>query len=239
MKKIFYLIIPFIGLSKFGIAQEYLPTSEGEVIKHTYYTLSYLENFEQAEWVYYLLTPDMLKGNANRVDRFRPDSKVVSGSAQLADYKGSGYDRGHLVPAGDMKTNDIAMSESFYMSNISPQSPSFNRGVWKSLETLIRSWASKNTLHIVTGGVLKDGLEEIGGNGVDVPTYFYKVVYAPNDNEMIAFVLPNEKSKKNLSEYITCVDIVEQLTGIDFFPQLPDEFEEDLENKVSFFHWDF
>ena len=117
------------------IAQELLPTSTtGQIIKHQYFTLSYSEPHEQAEWVYYKLTPQLINGTQSRTDNFRTDPMVTSGSAQLNDYKGSGFDRGHLCPAADMKINRDAMSETFYMSNMSPQHPSFNRGIWKKLK---------------------------------------------------------------------------------------------------------
>ena len=232
MKKLLFLFL-FFGLNQLGIAQEYIPKSNREVVKHSYYTLSYLEDFEQAEWVYYVLTPEMLKGNATRRDNFRADPKISTGSAQLSDYKKSGFDRGHLAPAADMKVNNLAMSESFYMSNMSPQSISFNRGIWKKLEALIREWASKEKIHIATGGILVNGLQEIGFNGVDVPKHFYKVVYAPEKGKMIAFVLPNEKGQKTLSEYVVSVDKVEALTGINFFPQLTDEIEQRPESKIN------
>ena len=239
MKKILMIIMLFFTASVYSQQFELLPKSKGEIIEHKYYTLSYLENFEQAEWVYYVLTPEMLKGSANRTNDFRVDPKVSSGSAQLIDYKNSGYDRGHLAPAGDMKRNRSAMSESFYMSNISPQSPSFNRGIWRSLEVLVRKWASREKLYIATGGILVSGLQEIGINGVDVPKHFYKVVYDPDNGKMIAFVLPNEKGQKSLKEYVVSVDRVERLTGIDFFPQLIDEIEENLESKINLFNWTF
>ena len=239
MKKILTTAMLFLATFIYSQHFELLPKSKGEIIEHKYYTLSYLENFEQAEWVYYVLTPEMLKGSANRTNDFRADPKVSSGSAQLIDYKGSGYDRGHLAPAGDMKRNRFAMSESFYMSNISPQSPSFNRGIWRSLEALVRKWASRDKIHIATGGILVSGLQEIGVNGVDAPKYFYKVIYDSDNRKMIAFVLPNEKGQKALREYVVSVDRVEKLTGIDFFPQLIDEIEENLESKINLLNWTF
>ncbi len=238
MQKLLFILF-FLGSNLLSTAQEYLPKSNGEVIKHSYYTLSYLEDFEQAEWVYYVLTPKMLRGNVRRTNNFRADPKISTGSAQLSDYRNSGYDRGHLVPAGDMKLNNLAMSESFYMSNMSPQSVSFNRGIWKKLEYIIRGWASEGEIHIATGGILISGLQEIGYNRVDVPKYFYKVVYAPNYNKMIAFILPNKKGQKALKNYVVSVDKVEELTNIDFFPQLLDEVEERLENRVNLSDWTF
>ncbi len=237
LKYLFFIL--FNLTSVLVLSQEYLPISKGEVIKHTYYTLSYLEKYEQAEWVYYILTPQMLQGNTKRDDSFKSDSFVSTGSSQLIDFKNSGYDRGHLAPAGDMKINKLAMRESFFMSNISPQHPSFNRGIWRSLETLVRNWASKNKLYIVTGGVLTKGLSEIGVNHVDVPNYFYKIVYNPIENKMIAFVLPNKKGEKSLKEYVVSVDMIEKLTNIDFFSQLPDQKENQLEANTNLNDWNF
>lgn len=227
----------FIGINRLGVAQEFLPKSNGKIVTHTYYTLSYSEEHEQAEWVYYALTPAMLKGQVARTNNFRSDPKVFSGSAQSADYKYSGYDKGHLVPAGDMTISIVAMRESFYMSNMSPQSPSFNRGIWKKLENLVRKWASEEKLHIATGGILVNGLQELGENGVDIPKHFYKIIYAPDKQEMIAFILPNEKVQNALSNYVVSVDSVETLTHIDFFPQLPDDIEQRIESKVNPTHW--
>ena len=111
-----------IGLS----AQDLLPTSTtGQVVTHTFYTLSYSEPHEQAEWVFYELTPALVNGSTPRKDDFRPDPLVSTTSAQLSDYRGSGFDRGHLCPAGDMKINHTAMSETFFMSNMSPQVAGF------------------------------------------------------------------------------------------------------------------
>jgi len=232
------LIFSVTGIS----AQQLLPTSTtGEIVKHTYYTLSYSEEHEQAEWVYYELTPDLINGSVSRTDNFRPDSKVTTGSAQLLDYRGSGYDRGHMCPAADMKINRTAMSESFFMSNMSPQSPSFNRGIWKSLEATVRNWAiQEGRIYVVTAGVLKPDLREIGYNGVDVPEQYYKVIYDPTGQQkMIALVLPNTKGTKPLEDYVVSVDYVESLTGIDFFPDLEDGLENRLEASSDASQWEF
>jgi endonuclease G, mitochondrial len=114
------LIFSVTGIS----AQQLVPASTtGHIIEHTYFTLSYSETHEQAEWVYYELTPDFINGSLARTDDFRRDTDIKTGSAQLEDYQGSGFDRGNLCPAGDLKLNRVSMSESFLMANMSPQTP--------------------------------------------------------------------------------------------------------------------
>ncbi len=237
-KKLFFLLIIF-WVSQLGSSQEYFPKSKGKIIKHSYYTLSYLENYGQAEWVYYVLTPEMLEGDINRTNNFRLDPKTALNSGQLFDYNNPNYEKGHLAPAGDMKISSLAMSESFYMSNISPQSPSFNRGIWKSLENRVRVWANRGEIHIVTGSIFTNTLEEVSFKEIDVPKYFYKVIFDPFKNEMIAFVLPNEKGQSPLIDYVVSVDKVEELTSIDFFPQLSDTIENKLESRVTLSNWTF
>ena len=235
MKKLIPLLfIPFIS---FG--QKFLPKSNGETIFHTNYTLSYNEFHEQAEWVHYYLDINKLNASVDRTNDFRFDNSVSTGSASLNDYKYSGYDRGHLAPAGDMKINKNTMSESFLLSNISPQNASFNRGGWKKLESQVRAWAEKNNLYVITAGVLEDDLNKIGLNGVSVPRNFYKIVYDPINQKMIAFLMPNIKTSKPLSSYVVNVDRIESITGIDFFTEIEDEFEEILESQIDVRKWDF
>jgi hypothetical protein len=192
MKRLLLLQLIFLPVFLFGQC-DLLPTSTThEIIKHSYYTLSYSKRDEQAEWVSYLLTRSMLTGQSERGNNFRPDPSVPSGSAQLVDYKNSGYDRGHLCPAGDMTFNAEAMSETFFLSNMSPQVPAFNRGIWKNLETLVREWAEEDdSIFIVTGGILRESKGTIGPDRVTVPSRFYKVIYdLTGEKKMIAFILP-------------------------------------------------
>ena len=121
------------------------------------------------------LTAKEVNGKYERSDNFRKDPHVSTESATLSDYKGSGYDRGHIIPAADMKWSPDAMSASFFMSNMSPQDPSFNRGIWKKLEEQVGKWALENSeIYIVTGPVLTDGpYQTIGVNKVAVPKYYY------------------------------------------------------------------
>lgn len=220
-------------------AQEYEPGLPDSriIVRHFAYTLEYSEKHEQAIWVAYFLTPERTRGIWKRCDHFRADPMIPTGSAEPEDYKGSGYDKGHLAPAADMAWDSTAMCESFYMSNMSPQTPSFNRGVWKRLEDQVRTWAEESdTLWIVTGPVLKESLPSIGTNHVNVPEYFYKVILGVKGTEWegVGFVLANEGSKKPLDSFAVTIDSVESLTGLDFFPDLPDSLEKLIESSVTF-----
>jgi len=208
---------------------KFLPSSNGEVVEHTYYSLSYLEEHEQAEWVHYKLNSTMLKGEIPRKKNYTIDRKVSTGSAKTSDYTNSGFDRGHLVPAADMKMDFTSVKEAAYMSNISPQKPKFNNGVWSRLEKRIRLRAKKSELYITTGGVLSPAdLKKIGKNNVSVPDQFYKIIYDVKNQKMFAYLMPNKKIESR-EKYVVTVDSIETLTGIDFFADLSDDLEDKLE----------
>ena len=204
-----------------------------EIIHHTGYSLLYSEEHEQPYWVAYLLTAEEIAGDIDRTDNFRADSDIDTGSASLSDYRGSGYDRGHLAPAADMKWSLEAMKDSFYLSNMSPQAPGFNRGIWKQLEEWVRDQAGQCLeLYVATGPVLTDGpYQTIGDNDVAVPKFYYKVLldYTEPELKAIGFILPNQSSKQPLSVYAVSVDDVEAITGLDFFYLLDDAVEAQLE----------
>ena len=212
------------------------------IVQHTGFTLSYNEDHEQPNWVAYLLTADEVFGNASsRDDNFREDPSVPTGSATLADYKGSGYDRGHLIPAADQKWSSQAMDDCFFLSNMSPQTHTFNAGIWSKLESAVRTMAAQNQeICVVTGPILTDGpYKTIGQNAVSVPNSFYKVIldyYGP-DKKAIGFILAQD-SKGDLRSFAVSVDDVEKLSGIDFFPSLPDNEENELESKFDVKLWD-
>jgi endonuclease G len=210
------------------------------VITHIGYTLAYDTTYLLAKWVAYELTKEETNSNIDRDDRFVADPKLTSHSAKNEDYKGTGYDKGHLAPCADMSFSDTTMQESFYLSNMAPQKPGFNRGVWKRLETQTREWAIDNTaVYIVTGPILTEGLPTIGKNKVTVPEYFYKVIldYTPPEVKGIGFIMENEGSKIPLQEFAISIDSVEKVTGIDFFYQLPDKQEKIIEGKVDPDKW--
>ena len=209
------------------------------VVKHKYYTLLYNEKHEQATWVAYQLLKKYTEGTAKRQNNFRPDDAVATGSSKPADYSNSGYDRGHLAPAADFEFSKEAMSETFFMSNMSPQVHAFNAGNWKKLETKVRDWArERGKVYVVTGPILQDGLPTIGAeNKVSIPKEYYKVIYDPAKKQMIGFIMQNRESFKDVAASAVSVDAIEKKTGIDFFPTLPDDLEDELEKQVKTKDW--
>ena len=216
-------------------------STTGQIIVHQNYTLSYNEKYEQAEWVFYKLKIQTANQSFKR-PYFILDPKVKTKSADYKNYKNSGYDKGHLCPAADMKFSKDAFDDTFYTSNISPQKSEFNGGIWNRLENKTRYWAEKNNgLYVVTGGVLKAGLKTIGKEKVAVPDQFYKILLQENNGKykMIAFLMPNQMSDRPLYEYVVSVDEIEKITGIDFFPVLPDAIENELEKSSDYKAWSF
>lgn len=233
----FFLLLIFEVV--FG-SVSYLPVPAQDVVVHKYYSLSYNEQKEQANWVYYTLTEAMiLKGGEARSNSFKMDKLVATGSAKSSDYTKSGYDRGHLCPAADMGFEKVAMEESFFMSNISPQVPEFNRGIWKELESRVREWAKQeHEIIVVTGPVFKNEMGFIGKENVSVPGYFFKIIFDNTDQpRMVAFLLANEKSERPVTDFAVTTDSIEKLTGYDFFSQLPDNLENTLESRVELAGW--
>lgn len=209
-----------------------------QIVEHTGYTLCYREKYEQPEWVAYTLTPEKTVKTTDRKDNFRPDPKVITSSATLSDYKKSGYDRGHMAPSADMTYSEITMDESFFLSNMSPQTSDLNRGLWKELEQIIRDFTEDfEKLWIVTGPVLeKNDYATIGKNEVSVPEYYYKAILGKKSQElfMIGFILPNEKCEGTVWDYVVSIDEIEERTGLDFFYRLQDE---KLENTLDVSAW--
>ncbi|MBE0392592.1 DNA/RNA non-specific endonuclease [Flavobacterium sp. PL002] len=225
------------------IVFDYFPTAtNNQIIKHDYYTLSYNEDAEQAEWLAYELKKNYIINNDFKRPYFIEDPKVKSQSADWRNYKRSGYDKGHLCPAGDMEFSKSAYDDTFYTSNISPQNHDFNGGIWNRLEQKVRYWAQRyDGVYVVTGGVLKNTSKTIGTEKVVVPDFFYKIILDESNGKykMIAFLIPNVKSNKPLYDFVVSVDSIEKMTGIDFFPKLEDAVENNLEKNSSIKSWVF
>ena len=221
---------------------QFTKSTKSQVIEHIGYTVSYNEQRRNPNWVAYELTAAEVDGTEPRGSKFIPDPEVRGRQAVDDDYRNSGWDRGHLAPAADMKWSEQAMDESFYLSNISPQNGNLNRGVWKSIEELTRDNAQQyGEILVVTGPVFtnKKGLGYIGDNRVIIPNGFYKVLLAyDNGYTGIGFYCENVAGKKKLSTYARSIDEIEDITGIDFFHQLPDEIEGIAEAGYDWNDWE-
>lgn len=251
MKRIFLLLLYFSIVNSLCFSQNInlegieIPTITEErsdrVITHKGYTVSYNYDWKIPNWVAYELTDLEVQGEVPRYDRFKPDPMVPQGAtATTNDYKHSGYDRGHMAPAADMKWDEQVMKESFYLSNICPQNPNLNGGVWKDLEEQVRDLASqKGKIFVVCGPIVNDISNTIGENKVVVPQAFYKVLLQEENGEIhtIGFVYENVSGRKPMSTYAMTVDEVENLTNIDFFPSLPNKIENKVEAEVDFSKW--
>ena len=218
-----------------------VPGKADTIIERPGYALGYIEYHEQPAWVIYIMTKtEATTKAAKRTNKFRSDPEIPTESATTGDYRRSGYDRGHLAPAADMAFSGQTMVDSFFMSNMSPQKPAFNRGIWKNLEELVRSFAiTERKIVVVTGPILpKKKTVTIGANGVTVPTHYYKVIFdLTPPRKMIGFILPNEGSNEPLTTFIVTVDAVEKATGLNFFSRVPKEEQERLERTISVNAW--
>ena len=211
---------------------DFLPTSTtNNVYHHNAFTFSYAEEFEQSEWVaYYLDSNDMSSVDFER-PYFNQDPIVITKSADWRNFKKSGYNKGHLCPAADRKSSYELYEQTFFTSNVSPQLYDFNAGIWNRMEQKVRYWAKRyDGVYVVTGGVLSDNLKTIGKEKVAVPNYFYKIVLTKDRSKMIGFLVPHQKTSKAIYEFVVSVDTIEQMTGIDFFPNLEDALETKLES---------
>ncbi|MGN0728924.1 DNA/RNA non-specific endonuclease [Treponema sp.] len=214
--------------------------NDHEVHRYSGFALCFRDSYKDAEWVGYTITKERLVRKVRRTNKFREDESISTGSAKLSDYKASGYDRGHLAPAADMSWREQTESESFLLSNITPQAPLFNRGIWKELESKIRSFAqTAESVTVITGPVLEKDAQEyssIGESKVRVPEYFYKVIlanYGQDKFKCTGFIIPNTKCDEPLETFAVAVDEVEKRTGLDFFSALDDSIEEAIEASTE------
>lgn len=234
------------GRTKEGISLDELthvecPATLPSVTKqYVGFTSNFNPDNRTPNFVAWVLQGHETDGATSRSNRFWTDEDV-EGCPTTRDYTRSGFDRGHLCPAGEQKWSEEAMHDSFVMTNICPQRHEFNSGAWKTLEEKERVWARRDSALVIVAGPIytADDTETIGENAVKVPSAFFKVLLAPYSEPMrsIGFVYPNMRCGGNMSNYATTVDEVERITGMDFFSALPDEMEEAVESTVSFKDW--
>jgi len=198
------------------------------------YAVGYNYQTKNADWVAYHITAESVNASYKRSNSFKEDSELPDyARSTLADYSGSGYDRGHLAPSATMDFSQDSMKQSFLMSNMSPQLPGFNRVGWRILEEHVRDLANEyNELYVVTGPIYQGNESAIGSN-VIIPSAFYKVILDPAFNEAIAFIVPHrDVSSSELASFVTTIDAVEQQTGLDFFSLIANSTEESMEAQL-------
>lgn len=212
-----------------------------QILKREGYTVSYNAETKLPNWVAWHLTAERCQGSAKRKQKaFHEDEEVPVPRATDWDYYNSGYDRGHMCPAGDNKWSEEAMVQSFLFTNICPQAPSLNRGDWNEMENQCRKWAKEyGDIYIVCGPILYKGKHKaIGKNKVVVPEAFFKVVLCmKGEPKAIGFIYRNEDGNRPKGDYVNSVDQVERITGIDFFPALLDKTEKRIEATAKASDW--
>lgn len=213
---------------------------EAQIIEHTGYKVSYNQVWCIPNWVAYELTKTEVEGQFPRKGGFCPDPLVKGLTAETSDYSNSGYDRGHMAPAADMKWSEKTMYESFYLSNICPQNRNLNGGIWLTLEERARYWAKKDfNIYIVCGPIMDAIYDTIGKNGVAIPKAFFKVICKKYKGQYtaIGFIFPNENCTGDIFDYSCTVDKVEEITGHDFFYILTDDVENRIESVINRKDW--
>lgn len=219
---------------------------KGLILKRKNYILSYNKEMNIPNWVAWQLDKDKLIERVSRKNyNFCTDPNLEVVDAIIPqDYAYSGYDRGHMCPAGDSKWSAEAMKESFYMTNICPQHPNLNGGDWHELEQACRRWAKKDVLYIVCGPILyKKAINPPIGkeHKIRVPDAFFKVILAGVEKgkpRAIGFIYKNTAGNHPLDSYVNTIDQVERITGLDFFPALPDEIENIIEKECDLKYWE-
>lgn len=211
---------------------------EDTMLIHCAYIVNYNKTWRIPDWVAYELTAWETRGEEKRTNRFNEDPQLNSDPVQWYDYKRSGYDRGHMAPAGDMKWSKKAMDESFFMTNICPQDSGLNQGRWNDLENAVRRWARYDSVvYVVCGPVVEENHKNIGPNrDIAVPKGFFKVVLRQHKEknqepqwQAIGFYMDNTNLTDDLCTFVKSVDELEELTHLDFFPNLPDDIENEVE----------
>ncbi len=247
IQRCFLALLLFVVSSGEGFCQkEYLPAPlkgvEEQILYRDYYTVSYNKVYRVPNWVAWKLTAGHVEGDVKRSgSAWHEDEEVPEPRATVNDYRGSGWTRGHMCPAGDNKWNEKAMYDTFLLTNCCPQHANLNSGTWNQIEMSCRRWAKKyGELYIVCGPIFfRREHQTIGKNRVVVPEAFFKVIVCLNKKHTkgIGFVCRNTDGNKKKDLYVNSIRQIERITGIDFFPALPDDIEEKVEATADIKVW--
>lgn len=217
-----------------------IPAERGTLLCRKGYALAHNPEYKTPEWVAEHLTKDKARAYLPRNNYFKADPDLQRGErAELSDYRGSGFDRGHMAPAADFRWDREAYQESYYLSNMVPQvGQGMNQGIWADLEALVRKWAiNRGEVYVYTGPIYSgraDARRTIGPHKIAVPTHLYKIVYDPTTKDAIAFMMPNEELRtEDMPEYIVTINTIEEQTGLDFLSVLSEEEQHRIESAKA------
>lgn len=219
--------------TKYGV-----PAYSDIAICYEGYAMAYDYQLKAAVWVSYSLDKQIGQG-VDRQDDFRINNDIPAIYATTPDdYVEPVYDMGHLANSESVDLTINANSETFLMSNMTPQLPGHNRAIWKGLESRERKWANKyGNVFVIAGAIYEPGYKTIG-NDVPVPTQYWKIIYRTDKPSAIAFLIPHKKlSTKLLNNYIVSVDTLETVTGYNFLETLPDDIENSIEQVTFKAQW--
>jgi endonuclease G len=218
-----------------------------QILINRFYTVGYSYYFRQAKWALEIVDPDKKDlTDVERLNNFRPDYRVPQRfRADLSDYQGSGFDRGHLVASANLNDENIQNSETFLLSNMSPQASEFNRRIWRKLESAVRELDSREEVletYVITGPIFDfmTPIEMIGeaddnGISIPVPSHFYKCVLTENKTgrlKMWAFEMGNSSLDGELADYLVPTSYIERRAGIDLWDNLSGTETEALKNAT-------
>jgi len=216
------------------------------ILENRFFTTGYSYNFRQAKWALEIVDPDKKDmDEAERLNNFRPDFRIPKRfRADLSDYSGSGFDRGHLVASANQNDDKLQNSETFLLSNMSPQTPAFNRQKWRELESAVRKLNRKSNVletYVVTGPIFDFGLaidmigkQDSNGVSIPVPSHFYKCILTEEKNgklKMWAFEMENTALDADLKDYRVSTSYIEQRVGISLWDALTGPEIEKEKNK--------
>lgn len=237
MRLISVLFFWCLCLSGFDNLDYGVPGKTEYLVDRVGFAAGYNSADKQPRWTIYCLTrEESISSEVRRCTRFTLDQEIPT--PHPSSYTGSGYDLGHQVPAADMAFSIIAMRDSFRMSNVCPQVPGMNRGIWKRLEKWLRDTAIREgKIWIATGPVFSRSEKTFSKEYIPVPCAFFKVVYAPHSRKMIAFLVQNVSSDHPVFFFADTVDAVEVITGLDFFSSIPEPEQSELESKIDPDKW--
>ena len=210
------------------------------ILRKSTFIVSYNKDTKLPNWVAWNLAAEHTDGPYPRLGNFYEEGEVPQPRATNDDYKGSGWSRGHMCPAGDNKWNEKAMFDSFSLVNVCPQNANLNSGLWNSIEIDCRRWARKfGDIYIVCGPIFMNREHEIiGNNQIVVPEAFFKVVLCLNGPPKgIGYIVRNSDGTKKRDLYYNSIDQVERIIGMDFFPALPDDLEAKVEAIADVNDW--